>query len=679
MKNNSKILDSLYKTYKPHRPHGLYIKMWAFLCLCCSILCSCSDMSDVVVDNTVSGVSSDGETSAMYVLNEGLFNFNNSSLAKYSFRDGSLSTSYFSSINKRGLGDTANDMQLYGSKLYIVVNVSSDIEVVDFATGQSLKQIPVVDDNGSSRQPRYIAFAKGYAYVCSFDGTVEKIDTLSLTIDNVVNVGRNPDGICTANGKLYVSNSGGLDTQGIGVDNTVSVIDLDSFKEIKKITVGPNPGKIMASESGNVYVVTRGKDISTGDYHLVSIDSTTDEVIQTIDEKALNFALLGDIAYIYQYNYSTSSSSIKMFNLKTGTTIRDNFITDGTVVTTPYAIAVNPYSGNVYIADAFNYETNGDVLCFDVQGTLQFRIKNIGLNPNTILFTDQSTAGGGSNTSSSFDSSYADTVFEYRPAPSQYMNTITTAYKAGYQMSDILKAATKSLKDVTSALTLGAFGGYIVVGFDHTVKNVSGNYDFKIYGNSYFSQYGTKTGKDGGAAEPGIVWVSKDTNGNGLPDDEWYELAGSEYGKSTETRNYSITYYRPSPEGGDVKWVDNKGNTGFVYRNIYHTQASYYPSWMPDEISFSGTRLADNAVNEGTSTGQYWVGYCYPWGYADNYPNNSEYSQFKIDWAVDANGNKVNLPGIDFVKIATAVNQASGWMGEISTEVLGVQDLHYQK
>jgi hypothetical protein len=636
-------------------------------------------MTDITVDNNTEGVVPDGETSSLYVLNEGLFNLNNSSLAKYSFTDGSLSTSYFSSINKRGLGDTANDMQLYGSKLYVVVNVSSDVEVIDFATGKSIKQIPVTDEKGSSRQPRNITFAKGYAYVCSFDGTVEKIDTLSMTIDNVVKVGRNPDGICTANGKLYVSNSGGLDAKGVGVDNTVSVIDLTSFKEIKKITVGPNPGKIVASESGIVYVVTRGEDTGAGDYHLVSIDSTTDGVVETFDEKVLNFALTGDIAYVYQYNYSTSESSIKVLNLKTGETIRNNFITDGTVITTPYAIDVNPYSGNVYIADAFNYETSGDLLCFDVQGALQFRIKNVGLNPNTILFTDQTTAGTGSDpTTSTFDSSYADTVFEYCPAPSQYMNTATTAYKEGYQMADILKAATASIKSVTSTLSLGAFGGYVVVGFDHTVQNVAGSYDFKVYGNSYFSLYGTQTGKDGGSAEPGIVWVSQDANGNGLPDDEWYELAGSEYGKNTETRNYTITYYRPSSESGDVKWTDNQGNTGYVYRNTAHTQSSYYPAWMPDEMSFSGTRLADNAVNESTGGGEYWVGYCYAWGYADNYPNSHEHSQFKIDWAVDANGNKVNLPGIDFVKITTAVNQNCGWMGESSTDVLGVQDLHYQ-
>lgn len=635
-------------------------------------------MHDVSEETDTSSVIPDGDTNSIYVLSEGLFNLNNSTLAKYTFKNGSLSTGYFSSINKRGLGDTANDMQRYGNKLYIVVNVSSDIEVMDFATGKSVGQIPMHTDNGSSRQPRYITFAKGYAYVCSFDGTVEKIDTISLTVDAVTKVGRNPDGICTANGKLYVSNSGGLDTNGAGVDNTVSVIDLNTFTEQKKIIVGPNPGKIVASENGCVYVVTRGEDVSKSDYHLIAINSVTDEVIKTYDEKVLNLALCGDIAYLYNYDYSTSTSDIKVFNLATGTTIRDRFITDGTIVNTPYAIAVNPYSGNVYIADAYDYKSKGDLLCFNAQGILLFRIKNIGLNPNTILFSNKETADADESGTTSFNEAYADTVFEYCPAPCQYMNTQTTAYQDGYTTADILKSATSILKN-NMTLSLGAFGGYVVVGFNHTVKNVSGSYDFKIYGNSYFSMYGTKTGKDGGAAEPGIVWVSKDTNGNGLPDDEWYELAGSEYGKSTETRHYRITYYRPSPTDGDVKWTDNQGNTGYVYRNEFHTQASYYPAWMPDEISFDGTRLADNAVNEGNNGGQYWVGYCYPWGYADNYPNSSEQSQFKIDWAVDNKGNKVNLSGIDFVKITTAVNQASGWMGEISTEVVGVQDLHYDK
>lgn len=636
------------------------------------LLSGCDDLHDKI-ETTNSTAILDGEAAEVYVLSEGLFNLNNSTLARYSYKDGSLETDYFSAINKRGLGDTANDMQLYGNKLYIVVNVSSDIEVVDFTTGKSLKQIPLLTDSGNAREPRYITFAGGKAYVCSYDGTVARIDTTSLAVDGLVTVGRNPDGICTTNGKLYVSNSGGLDTG--NVDHTVSVVNLSTFTETGKIEVGPDPGKIIAADDGTVYVVTRGKNISSGDYHLVAINSQTDAVTKIYNEKVLNFAISGDIAYMYQYNYTTQTSSIVVFNLKSGTVVRNNFITDGTTVNTPYAIGINPYSGNVYITDAYDYKTKGDLLCFSPEGVLQFRLSNIGLNPNTILFTNQITAGSNDSTSTSFDYAYADTVFDYCPAPSQFMNTSLTAYNSGYTESDVIKEATKNIQQ-KSLLTLGAFGGYIVLGFNHTVKHVAGEYDFKVYGNAYYSA-NTATGALGGSSEPGIVWVSKDVNGNGKPDDEWYELAGSEYGKSTETRNYTITYYRPSPADGDVRWTDNKGNTGYVYRNSSHTQSSYYPLWMSDTISFSGTRLADNAVNEGTNGSEYWVGYCYGWGYADNHPNSSTLSEFKIDWAVDSNGNKVDLSGIDFIKITTAVNQGCGIMGESSTEVQTVQDLHY--
>ena len=270
-------------------------------------------------------------------------------------------------------------------------------------------------------------------------------------------------------------------------------------------------------------------------------------------------------------------------------------------------------------------------------------------------------------------SAFANKVFEYIPAPGQFINTTTSAYEDGFSAKQVLERATEKLKK-KSVISLGGFGGTITVGFHQSIRNSKGEYDFRILGNASYNQ-NTGTGALGGSAEPGIVLVSKDENGNGLPDDEWYELAGSEYGKDTETRNYEITYYRPQPANGDVRWTDNQGGEGFVYRNSYHQQDSYYPNWIEeDEITFRGTRLKDNAINEGGT----WVGYCYPWGYADNHPNRSEFSQFKIDWAVDQNGNHVELDKIDFVKIYTAVNQNVGWMGEISTEVMTVEDLHFE-
>jgi YVTN family beta-propeller protein len=318
------------------------------------------------------------------LLDEGLFNLNNSTLMRYSFSNGTQTPDYFKKINKRGLGDTANDMAIYGSKLYVVVNVSSQIEVIDLKTGTSLKQIGMLTGNGSSRQPRYITFFENKAYVCSFDGTVARIDTTSLAIEALTQVGRNPDGLCVQNNKLYVSNSGGLDNP--NYDNTVSVIDIASFKEIKKIIVGSNPGKILADKYGDVYVVTRG-NLQHGDYKLERIDSNQDKVVESFNFAVLNFAINDDYAYMYNYDYSSGESSIKVFNIKTELIERENFITDGTSITTPYGININPYNGNIYITDAYDYKVTGDLLCFSPQGRLQFKLKNIGLNPNTVAFS----------------------------------------------------------------------------------------------------------------------------------------------------------------------------------------------------------------------------------------------------------------------------------------------------
>lgn len=518
----------------------LYIYQTLF-CAFLSLFVACDDLEDKSTSTTIDGNITETGTAEIYILSEGLFNLNNSSLAKYSFKSNKLVKNYFKDLNKRGLGDTANDIVLYGSKLYIVVNVSSTIEVIDFQTGISIKQIPMFTDNGSSRQPRHIAFYENKAYVCSFDGTVARIDTTSLQIESFTKAGRNPENICVKNKKLYVSNSGGLDySEGLGVDNTVSVIDIESFTEIKKIEVGPNPGCISPGPDEAVYVATYGSNIADGDFNFVKINSQTDEVERIYNEKVMNFAIdNNNIAYLYNYNYNTEASSIKVLNLRTGETIRENFITDGTKISTPYSINVNPYSGNVYITEAYSYTITGDVLCFNTNGQLLFRLNRIGLNPNSVIFSQKASTGDsdGEESDPNAPSAFANKVLDYNPAPSQYMNTVTTAYKENYTAEEVRKYAEEQLKDTDLCLiSLGAYGGYITVGFDHTVPNVPGEYDLKIYGNAYYDMFGTLTGALGGSAEPGIVLVSKDTNGNGLADDEWYELAGSEYNSPATTK-----------------------------------------------------------------------------------------------------------------------------------------------
>lgn len=341
---------------------------------------SCDDLFD---KNKKGNEITVKEPTELFVLSEGLFNNNNSALAKYNLETGAMSGDFFAAVNNRGLGDTANDMGLYGSKLYVVVNVSGCVEVIDANTGNSLKQIKIVNSQNTSREPRAITFSGNKAYVCNFDGTIVRIDTTSLEIDATLTCGNNPDGICAANGKLYVSNSGGLNFPVF--DNTVSVIDLVSFTEIKKITTGTNPGDIRADSEGNIFLVARG-NYSTEPSRLQKISKSNDAITNFDTIPCAGFAINNDTAYIYNYDWNTFSCTVVSFNCKTDKVINKNFIADNTNILSPNGIDVNPFNSDVYITDAKNYTTSGDVFCFDKEGKLKFKLNETGINPNKVVF-----------------------------------------------------------------------------------------------------------------------------------------------------------------------------------------------------------------------------------------------------------------------------------------------------
>ncbi|MDM1297635.1 cell surface protein [Empedobacter falsenii] len=264
-------------------------------------------------------------------------------------------------------------------------------------------------------------------------------------------------------------------------------------------------------------------------------------------------------------------------------------------------------------------------------------------------------------------SKYISQVFDYLPAVGQFTNKLP-AYVDGDTQTEMTAKAGKALVgEKSTMITLGGYGGYVVFGFDHTILNQKDKRDFKVLGNGF-----------AGSSEPGIIMVAYDKNKNGKPDeDEWYEIAGSEYSNPTTIKNYTITYHKPTVEDSNatpeyIKWEDNQGKSGFKAKNTFHKQP-YYPIWFgQNQLKFSGTLLASNY----TEKNGIWTGKQLAYGYVDNAPNNSEDSNIDIDWAVDKNGNPVKLMGIDFIKVYTATNQEAGWLGEISTEVAGAYDLH---
>lgn len=279
-------------------------------------------------------------------------------------------------------------------------------------------------------------------------------------------------------------------------------------------------------------------------------------------------------------------------------------------------------------------------------------------------------------------SAWLQGVDEYRPAPGQFINTMPV-YVTGDDAASMAAKCTQAIAgDVYqqghSMICLGAFGGSVTFHFDHRVSNEAGQLDFSVLGNTFATKQ-----SDGSllvlSSEPGIVMVSVDENGNGLPDDTWYELAGS---CTDVVYSYEVTY-QPNPMGV-IPWTDNQGGEGFIQRlDDFHDQ-EYFPLWMDGAQTYCGTLLPKNGTQVSVSP-QKWELTAFDWGYVDNQANlgsNGDYdwqaNGFDIDWAVDDNRQPVHLDGIDFVRVYTAENQQCGWIGETSTEVSGAKDLHLE-
>lgn len=341
-------------------------------------LTSCTDDNKVTEKTEIS--------TGMYILNEGKMSNNNATMTYYDFDHGYAVTDIFAQKNERGLGDTGQDIIQYGSKIYVAVSGSSTMEVINTENCVSIKSISLLDANGKSSSPRSLTCANGKVYVVLFSGYVAQIDTTTYITEKTVKVGISPNESVIANNKLYVANTGSYTT---GYDNTISVINLQSFAEEKKITVNTNPyGNIGADSQGNVYIQ------SSGNYGNIPgkfqrIEAGTDKVTD-IDLSMKGFKVYNDKAYIYDYtnnaNWQAATGTVKIavYDLKNQKLISSNIINSSDIDKTPYGIGVNPVTNDIYVG-VTDYTNLGKVYCFSANGVKKNTF-NVGVNPRKFLF-----------------------------------------------------------------------------------------------------------------------------------------------------------------------------------------------------------------------------------------------------------------------------------------------------
>lgn len=324
-----------------------------------------------------------------YLVNEGNMGSNKCTLDYFDYFTGLYARNFYAERNPnviKELGDVGNDIGIYGSKLYVVVNCSHKVEVLDSRTGTRLGQVDIPNC-------RYVRFYRGKAYVSSYvgpvlidpdapKGVVYEVDTTSLKVTRKVSVGYQPEEMEIVDDYMYVANSGGYRVP--NYDNTVSVIQMVDFKQVQQIPVGINLHRLKKDRYNKLWVTSRG-DYQSRPSRMYVMDKRRGYnqmiVTDTLPFGVSNMAIRGDSLYFYstEWNNYTQSNTITygIVDVRTKRLVSDNFITDGTEkeITIPYGIAVHPETGDILVTDAKNYVSSGTLYCFDRKGRKKWSVR----------------------------------------------------------------------------------------------------------------------------------------------------------------------------------------------------------------------------------------------------------------------------------------------------------------
>ena len=334
-------------------------------------------------------INPQADPQGLYVLNEGNMGSNKASIDFVDFRNAYYVRNLYAERNPsivKELGDVGNDLQIYGSKLYAVVNCSHKVEVMDARSGRRLGQVDIPNC-------RYIRFHKGQAYVSSYvapvqidpdapRGAVYRVDTASLQVTGRVTVGYQPEEMAFAGDYLYVANSGGY--RAPLYDRTLSVVEPEGMKQTAKIDVAPNLHRVRLDRRGQLWVSSRGDRSSTPSRLFVlqkEEGRNRYAVSDTVDVPCSDLALRGDSLYFISaaWDEQTETNAVRygIIDIRTHQVLTDHFITDGTErdIAVPYGIALHPANGDIYVTDAKNYVSSGKLHCYSREGKLRWSVR----------------------------------------------------------------------------------------------------------------------------------------------------------------------------------------------------------------------------------------------------------------------------------------------------------------
>lgn len=355
--------------------HKSILRLLSILSVSCLLIVSCSKDKDPLPD--LSFKAGQG----VYVLNEGAREQNNSSLSFIDFSDNRVASDVYKEVNGQALGEIANDMEIYGSMLFILVDRSNKVDILDAQKGKLIKSLNI-------EGPRSIAFHSGKAFITSLSNKVYVLDTLSKTFVKEIPVGRSPEQIVTSGNRLYVVNSGWADALTGGAhDNRLFIINPSDYSTEAPITISDNLTNVFADGRGNVYAATT--DIYSADWsqvlkpsRLYKINTST----KAVEELAFGADLMTfhqNSAFLLSYNYEPGKARLLEMDLSSGDVkAMEHFESQN--LSYIYSLEVNPDNGDIWMGTT-DYTNPGTVYRYNALRR-QVSTFTVGLNPASFAF-----------------------------------------------------------------------------------------------------------------------------------------------------------------------------------------------------------------------------------------------------------------------------------------------------
>jgi YVTN family beta-propeller protein len=298
--------------------------------------------------------------------NEGNFQYGNSSLSSYNKNSGEISSNIYQSINQSLLGDVLHSISHIDHQLFLVVNNSGKIVVINDETFEYEYQI----DNLLS--PRKIIKVNNSKYYITdlYSKSIYIYNAYQNTTSEISVNGWCED-ILMQNGKVYVCNV---------ANNLIYVINSNDDTIMDSISVGQNPVSIKEDIKGDLWVLCQGSVSNNEDPSISIIETQTLQVIKNFNlESNQNYPssmniFKNEVFFINKHVYKISSIEDTVQEIiweNTGNTF--------------YNLSIDPYNKDIYITDAKDYVQNGSLLIIDSIGNLKDEVIT-GIIPKSIVF-----------------------------------------------------------------------------------------------------------------------------------------------------------------------------------------------------------------------------------------------------------------------------------------------------